>query len=302
MAKILIAGGSGLIGQELCNSLQAKGYEVGVLSRSKNPDTSVPGYFWDIDRGEIDRAALNNCDYIIHLAGANIGEKRWSRKRKQEILNSRIKSTELIFNNIDKNNSRLKAIISASAIGYYGAITSPHIYDESDPPAGDFLGQTCRAWEQGVDKFKEMGIRVVRIRTGIVLSRQGGALAKLMRPIKFGLGAPLGQGNQYMPWIHMDDLCTIYIHALENKDMHGAYNAVAPEHITNKAFTSKIAQILNTPYWFPNIPAATMKMLFGEMAVMLLKGSRISSDKIRNSGFTFQYPDLDSALQDLYSK
>jgi uncharacterized protein (TIGR01777 family) len=302
MAKILIAGGSGLIGQELCNSLQDKGYEVAVLSRSKNPDTSVPGYFWDIDRGEIDRAALNNCDYIIHLAGANIGEKRWSRKRKQEILNSRIKSTELIFNNIDKNNSRLKAIISASAIGYYGAITSPHIYDESDPPAGDFLGQTCRAWEQGVDIFTEMGIRVVRIRTGIVLSRQGGALAKLMRPIKFGLGAPLGQGNQYMPWIHMDDLCAIYIHALENKDMHGAYNAVAPEHITNKAFTNKIAQILNKPYWFPNIPAATMKMLFGEMAVMLLKGSRISSDKIRNAGFTFQYPDLDSALQDLFSK
>lgn len=302
MASVLITGGKGLIGQELRKILQTKGYEVSILSRSKSTDTSVPGYSWDIEQNEIDRAALTSCDYIIHLAGANIAEKRWSRKRKQDILNSRIKSTELIFKNIDRNNSKLKAFISASAIGYYGAITSPHIYDESDPPASDFLGQTCKVWEHAANRFTEMGIRVVSLRTGIVLSRQGGALVKLMRPLKLGLGAPIGHGKQYMPWIHIDDLCAIYIHAIEKNELQGAYNAVAPDHVTNKEFTGKLARALQKPFWVPNIPAFVLKLLFGELAVMLLEGSRISSEKVQQSGYSFRFPDLEIAIKDLFIK
>ncbi|MEA3460906.1 MAG: TIGR01777 family oxidoreductase [Bacteroidota bacterium] len=299
MLRVLITGGSGLIGQTLRIKLEEKGYEVILLSRNKKIQDTA-SIAWDIDRNEIDREALNSCDYIIHLAGANIGAKRWTRKRKQEILDSRIKSAELIFHNIDLQNKKLKAFVSASAIGYYGAITSEHIYNEVDPPAGDFLGQTCEKWELAADRFAEIDIRTVKIRTGIVLSKKGGALSKLQIPVRLGLGAPTGPGNQYMPWIHMDDLCSIYIHALESEDIDGAYNAVAPEQITNKEFTRNVAKALKKPFWTPNIPAFAMKLLFGEMAAMLLTGSRVASDKIRKTGFTFKFPDIDSALEDLY--
>lgn len=302
MERVLITGGRGLIGQNLRIRLEEQGYEVVLLSRGGGKDLSKESLTWDIYRGEIDRDALNTCDYIIHLAGANMGALRWTRKRKKEILDSRIKSANLIFNNLDQQNRKLKAFISASAIGYYGAINSDHIFKEADPSSRDFLGQTCKLWEDAADQFSHSGIRTVKIRAGIVLSRKGGALPRLHRPVKLGFGAPIGHGKQYMPWIHMDDLCTIYLQALEQNDMQGAYNAVAPEHITNKGFTRKLAQILNRPLWIPNIPAFGLKLLFGEMAQMLLTGSRISSDRIQKAGFIFRFPDLDTALQELYSR
>jgi len=300
MSNVLISGGSGLVGQHLCKSLQEKGYDVAILSRSSKPKTHTPSYYWDINRNDIDIEAINNCDFIIHLAGVNIGEKRWTRKRKIEILNSRVKSIDLIFKNLDKKN-KLKAVISASAVGYYGAHTTEKIFSETDSSSNDFLGETCSLWEQAADKFTGIGIRTVKIRTGVVLSKKGGALAKLKMPIQLGFGSAIGHGRQYMPWIHMDDLCAIYIQALENKEMNGAFNAVAPEHVTNKALTRKMARTLHKPFWFPNIPAFIMKLLFGEMAVMLLSGSRVSSAKIEASGYTFQFPNLESALKDLYS-
>lgn len=300
MSNVLISGGSGLVGQHLCKSLQEKGYDVAILSRSSKPKTHTPSYYWDINRNDIDIEAINNCDFIIHLAGVNIGEKRWTRKRKIEILNSRVKSIDLIFKNLDKKN-KLKAVISASAVGYYGAHTTEKIFSETDSSSNDFLGETCSLWEQAADKFTGIGIRTVKIRTGVVLSKKGGALAKLKMPIQLGFGSAIGHGRQYMPWIHMDDLCAIYIKALENKEMNGAFNAVAPEHVTNKALTRKMARALHKPFWFPNIPAFIMKLLFGEMAVMLLSGSRVSSAKIEASGYTFQFPNLESALKDLYS-
>lgn len=299
MSRVLISGGSGLVGRHLCKKLQEKGYEVAILSRSSKPDAQTPSYYWDIDRNEIDREAINNCDFIIHLAGVNIGEKRWTRNRKKEILNSRVKSIDLILNNLDKKN-KLKAFISSSAVGYYGALTSEHIFTEADDAATDFLGETCSLWEQAADRFTGIGIRTVKIRTGVVLSKKGGALAKLKAPIQFGIGSAIGHGNQYMPWIHMDDLCAIYIQALENEEMNGNFNAVAPEHITNKAFTRKMARALHRPFWFPNIPAFIMKLIFGEMALMLLSGSRVSSEKIEASGFTFQFPKLEDALKELF--
>ena len=275
---------------------------MALLSRNSSPGPATETFFWNLEQGEIDSEALNSCDFIIHLAGTNIGGKRWTRTRKEEIVNSRIKSAELIFNKLDKKNMKLKAFISASAIGYYGAVSTDRVFDESATAADDFLGKTCRDWEEAADRFHAIGIRTVKIRTGIVLSEKGGALPRIHMPVKLGLGAPIGQGKQYMPWIHINDLCAIYIHALEQENMQGAYNAVAPEHITNNAFTRTIAQILQKPYWFPNIPAAAMNILFGKMAVMLLEGSRVSSDKIRNTGFNYLFPDLESALKNLYSK
>ncbi len=294
--KILITGGTGLIGQELSRKLLHKGYEVSVLSRNKKTDAGIKTYHWDLLNNEIEKEAIETADYIIHLAGANIADKRWTEKRKQVIVDSRVKTAELLYNKVKKSKSRPKAFISASAVNYYGTLTSDRIFNEEDPPAGDFLGETCRKWEQAAKRFEESGVRTVIIRTGIVLSGKGGALAKMLKPVRLGLGAPIGSGRQYMPWIHIDDLCNIYIKAIEDKKMKGAFNAVAPEHTTNKEFMKTLARVHNKPFLAPNVPAAVMKILLGEMAGLLLKGSRISSHKIRSAGYKFLYPGLESAL------
>jgi uncharacterized protein (TIGR01777 family) len=298
MTKVLITGGTGLVGQHLTKMLLNKGYEVAILSRTKNTDNKIPVFYWDINTNIIDKEAIKSGDYIIHLSGVNIAGKRWTKSRKQEIVDSRVKSTELIFNNISQNHS-LKAFISASAIGYYGAVTSNHIFTEADSSAKDFLGETCRLWEDSADKFQDLGIRIVKIRSGIVLSKQGGALSKMIKAFKLGFGSALGSGKQFMPWIHIDDLCEIYIKAIEDSEMTGAYNAVAPEHINNIEFSQKIAKQLKKPFRALNIPAFIFKILFGEMADILLKGSRVSSDKIIASGYGFKYPTLKGALKNL---
>ncbi len=300
MSRVLIAGGTGLIGRHLSKSLQEHGYEVAILSRNRSNLSHIRSYSWDLNQNEIQIEALNNCDYIINLAGENIGAKRWTRKRKQEILESRTKSSKLIFDNLKKEKHKLRTFITASAIGYYGAETSDHIYRESDRSARDFLGQTCSKWEQAADQFAQVGVRTVKIRTGIVLSKVGGALAKLNIPIRWGFASPIGHGKQYMPWIHIEDLCNIYIYALQNQEMTGAYNAVAPEHITNKEFIRKAAQKIDKPFWFPNIPAFVLKLGFGQLSSMLLSGSRVSSEKLLAAGYSFQFPDIDSAFENLY--
>jgi len=299
MKKILITGGTGLVGTALCFKLQALGFEVAILSRTKNEKSTLPTYYWDVAKNKIDISIINSVDCIIHLAGVNISEKRWSKNQKEQILDSRIKSAELIFNNIDIKNNQLKAFITASAVGFYGAITSNQIFDETAPAADDFLGQTCFKWEQVADKFAAIGIRTVKIRTGIVLTKKGGALAKIAKPIKLGFGAAIGNGSQYLPWIHIDDLTNIYYKAIETETMIGAYNAVAPQQLTNQEFSKKVALSLKKSIWLPNIPAIIFKLIFGEMAVILLNGSRISSVKIEALGFQFKYPKLDLALKDL---
>ncbi|NOQ26973.1 MAG: TIGR01777 family protein [Bacteroidales bacterium] len=351
MTKILITGGTGLVGQHLSKMLLNKGYEVAILSlckktpntaflscckqsltkvsslvsntskalsltlsyqrlekkavylptlpsRTKSIDNKIPVFYWDINNNIIDKEAINSSNYIIHLAGVNIAGKRWTKNQKQGIVDSRVKSTELLFNNIDPNHN-LKAFISASAIGHYGAITSNHIFTETDSSADDFLGETCRLWEDSANKFQNLDIRTVKIRTGLVLSKQGGALSKMIKAFKLGIGSALGSGKQYMPWIHIDDLCEIYIKAIEDSEMNGAYNAVAPEHINNIAFSEKIAKQLKKPFWALRIPEFLFKLLFGEMADILLKGSRVSCDKIKATGYNFKYPTLKSALNNL---
>ncbi len=301
MKTILITGGTGLIGKHLCKKLQALGYHVIILSRIGNANQNPPIYAWNVNKKELNKEAIEKADCIIHLAGANIGDKRWTPKRKQEILDSRIKASQLLFEKTKETPNQLKVFISASAIGYYGAITSGTIFKETDAPANDFLGDVCHQWEQSVDAFETLGIRVVKIRTGVILTKQGGALAKMSRIIKMGLGSAIGNGKQYIPWIHVDDLCEICIKAIEDTQMKGAYNAVAPEHKTNKEFNRTIAHVMHKAFWFPNVPAFALKLLFGSMSVILLKGSRVSSEKIITAGHSFRFATLESALADLFS-
>lgn len=297
MAKVLITGGTGLVGIHLGRKLQEMGYEIAILSRTRSKGNKIQSHYWDYDNNEIDKDSINTSDYIIHLAGANLGEKRWTSNRKKLIFDSRIKSAELIYNNLDKGNNRLKAFITASAIGFYGAVTLDKIFSETDPAADDFLGHTCKTWEQVADRFTDIGIRTVKIRTGVVLAKQGGVLPKIIIPVKLGISSAIGYGNQYFPWIHIDDLCSIYIKAIEDTQMIGAFNAVAPEHKTNKQFIETIANYLDKPFWFPKIPVFVTKLILGKMSEMILNGSRISSDKIKNSGFVFRFPNLESALE-----
>lgn len=302
METVLITGGNGLVSRHLSKKLQDKGYSVSFLSRAIHTVTPIKTYTWNYQKNELDNKAFKKVDYIIHLAGANIGEKRWIKSRKELIIESRVKTAQLIFDEIKKQNNSLKAFISASAIGYYGTITAETIFKETDLPATDFLGSVCKKWEEIADKFKEKGIRTVKIRTGVVLTEKEGALSKMITPVKIGIGSAIGTGKQYFPWIHIDDLCGIYVKAIEDKTMEGSFNAVAPDYRTNKDFTKILATVLNKPFWFPNIPAFTMKIIFGEMSSILLKGSRVSSDLIILKGYNFMFTNLKNALIDLLTE
>jgi uncharacterized protein (TIGR01777 family) len=302
MEKVLITGGTGLIGRILSKKLLDKGYEVAILSRSPNTSSDIPVFHWNYETGKIDQQALNYCDYIIHLAGSNIGEKRWTKRRKQLILDSRIKSADFIYKTLEENNIKPKAFVSASAIGYYGSLTSERIFVEDDDYHKDFLGKTCKLWEQAADDFQDRGIRSVKIRTGIVFTKKDGPLAKMMTSFKFRLGAILGNGKQYVPWIHVDDLCEIYIKAIEDSNIKGAYNAVAPEHITYSELVRGIALFVKRPFITMRVPGIFIKIIFGRMSEILLNGSRISSKKIQQAGFKFRFPSIQEALAELINK
>ncbi|MCK9426162.1 MAG: TIGR01777 family oxidoreductase [Ignavibacteriaceae bacterium] len=300
--NVLIAGGSGTIGKALSKKLVQHGYQVAVLSRVKKNSSGLKTYFWDLEKQFLEDEAVLECDYLLNLAGANIGEKRWSDQRKKLLLDSRIKTTNFLFNKFQQLGKKPEAFISASAVGYYGAVTSEKIFDEKDPPANDFLGSVCSRWESECDAFENSGVRTVKIRTGVVLNNGEGALQKMMLPIKMFVGSPLGSGKQYLPWIHIDDLSNIYIKALEDERITGAYNAVAPEYITNKDFMKTLAEIMNKPFFLPNVPSFLLKLIFNEMSCIILAGSRISSEKILNSGYTFLFPNLKDALTSLLKK
>ena len=308
METVLITGGTGLVGTRLTELLQQKKYKVTHLSRSKKNENNVITYTWDIKKATIEEEAITTANYIVHLTGAGIADKRWTTKRKKEIIDSRVKSANLLFEKIKTLGHPLKAFISASAVGYYGAVTSEKIFTESDPPANDYLGETCRLWEAAADQIGQTGtvtgrtIRTVKLRTGVVLSDKGGVLEKMMQPIRYFLGAPLGNGKQYMPWIHIDDLCRIYIKAIEDEKLQGAYNAVAPAHVTNKELTKAIAKTLNKPLFLPNVPGWLLEIVLGEIGEVALKGSRVSCEKIIKAGFEFQFPELEGALNSLLKK
>lgn len=295
--KILITGASGLVGTRLTEMLLENGHQVSHVGRSKKAGR-VPSFVWDVDKNEIEPEALAGVDTIIHLAGAGVAEKRWNENRKKEILESRTKSSALLYNLLKKGNHSVKSFVSASAIGYYGFCLDERISTEESKPGTDYLAQVTKQWEESVDQISELGLRVTKLRIGIVLSNKGGALQEMARPIRYGAGAPLGTGNQYLSWIHIDDLCALFAKAAEDEKMHGAYNAVC-DWVTNKEITKSIAQILKKPLWLPPVPAFMMRIIVGEMAMIVVNGSKVSSDKIRETSFVFQYADLEKALVDL---
>jgi len=299
MAHILITGGSGSIGRSLIPKLRGKGYSVSVIGRSVHKNLDVPSYTWDLQKGTLDERALKDVTHIVHLAGAGIADKPWSPARKQEIIESRVKPLQLLSETLKKRNQRIEAIISSSAVGYYGGITSEKVFTEVDAPANDFLGSTCRLWEDAVQSFKPVADREVRVRTGIVLMKSDGALPKLALPVRFGVGAAIGSGKQLMPWIHIDDMTSVYLHAIENRHMHGAYNAVSPESATQTQFIQKIGKSLKRPVFLPSVPRFLVSSVMGEMSKVITEGSRVSSQKIVDSGFEFKHIHLQEALNDL---
>lgn len=297
---VLITGGSGLIGRRLTELLLEKGYRVIHLGRSLRSTGSVKCYQWNISKGTIDDAALKEADYIINLAGAGVADKAWTMNRKKEIMDSRIKSTEMIFEKLQSSAHTVKAFISASAIGIYGN-TGAQLIAEDAPLANTFLGVTCQLWEKAVDSISSLGVRTVKIRTGDVLSKEGGALPVFAFPVKLFLGSPLGNGEQYMSWIHLDDLCGIYMKALEDNSMEGAYNAVAPHPVKNKDMIKALAGTLHRPMFMPAVPAFLLRMILGERAGLVLDSTKVSSKKIMDAGYLFKYPIIDEALASIYS-
>jgi uncharacterized protein (TIGR01777 family) len=295
MEKVLITGGSGLIGRRLSFLLKSRGYEVRILSRSNNPKNNYKTFVWNVSEQYINDSAFEGLTHIIHLAGAGIADKRWSEKRKKEIIASRVASTNLLYNTVKRLKTPLNSFISASATGYYGAVTSETIFEEKDKPAKDFLGKVCSLWEDSIFQFNEIKIRTVALRTGIVLSKDGGALKKMKTPVI----TSLGNGKQYMPWIHIDDLCELYIKAIEDQEFKGAFNAVSSEHISNLSFSKKISKIFNYPFLALGAPSFILQIVFGEMSTIILNGSRISANKIKQAGFKFKFENLEKALKNL---
>ncbi len=297
MKTILITGGSGLIGSTLQQKLISKGYTVFILSRQKSDNSN--SFYWDIEKNEIEDEAILKADFIIHLAGAGIADKRWTETRKKELIESRVNSANLLLKKVKELNPTLEGFIAASGIGYYGGITSEKIFSEDDNAGTDFISKICQLWEQASLKFQQESIRTVILRTGVVFSKKGGALEKIKQPIQLGVGAALGSGSQYIPWIHIEDLCNLYIEAIENNNFKGVYNAVAPEHCTNKQLTKTIANILNKSIWLPNVPSFLLKLALGKMSVIILEGSRVSSEKAKKIGFKFKFPTVKEALINL---
>jgi uncharacterized protein (TIGR01777 family) len=301
MKTILITGGTGLVGSHLIPKLLNKGFTVKVLSRSeqKSDTDNLTYHKWDIKNNFIDKEALKNTDFIIHLAGAGIADSKWTASRKKVLINSRVDSLNLLYSTLKKSTLKPAKLISTSGVGYYGAVTNEVIYKETDKAEKDFISQICIEWEAAANKFSALDIPVLIPRVGVVLSEKGGALEKMKTPAKFNFGSPLGTGKQYMPWIHIEDLCNIYLKGIEDESFVGTYNAVADEHINNKGFSKQLAKSMGKAFFAPNVPSFMLKLLFGEMSKIILEGSRVSNMNLLKSGFKFKFPKIEEALNDL---
>ena len=290
-----------MIGERLTDLLLERGYHVSHLGRTKR-EGKVASYVWDIERKYIEPGALRGVDAIVHLAGANVGEKRWTKKRKDTILRSRIDPTRILYSELQKQDHSVKTVVCAAGSSYYGLDNGGKIAEEDDKPGDDFLALVSQSWERELDKFGDLGLRVVKLRAAIVLSPKGGALKKMKRPTELYVGAVLASGDQPVTWIHIDDHCGIIIKGLEDSSMKGAYNSVAPNPVTNEQFTKEMAAALHRPIILPHAPAFILRIVFGEMADVVLYGIRISSEKIIRAGYTFKFPNLREAFEDLLVK
>ena len=304
MQTVLITGGTGMVGTSLTELLLSKGYQVIILTRK--PQTSpIPNLtyaVWDIAKGTIDPLAFEKADTIVHLAGAGVADKRWSKKRKQEIVDSRVMSGALLVKYLTAHTHQVKTVVTASAIGWYGPDTAKSLekgFVETDAPDNSYLGNTCQLWEQSTAAINDMGIRLVRLRIGIVFNKKGGALAEFLKPAKFALATILGNGKQIVSWIHHHDLCKMIQYAIETPALQGVYNAVAPNPVTNKKLVLTIAK--NTyPIYFPSfVPTFVLKLMLGEMSIEVLKSTKVSAQKIQDAGFVFDFPNVEEAIVDL---
>ncbi|MBI1228376.1 MAG: TIGR01777 family protein [Bacteroidetes bacterium] len=299
MPTILIAGGSGLVGMHLSQMLQSAGHTVLHLSRKRNLNAKFPAYAWDLGKKTIEQEAVDQADYVINLAGAGIADERWTDERKRLIISSRVDSTLLLKEAIECRPTPLKAFISASAVGFYGS-RGDDLMTEEDPAGKDsFLAESVSAWEQAVEKIAATGLRTVAIRIGVVLSTQGGALEKMLIPFKFFNATYFGDGQQWMSWIHLDDICRIFIEAIENEQLSGIYNGVAPHPARNKDLIAELKKAVGKPAIMLPAPELVLRAAMGEMADVVFDSTRVSSKKIEAIGFKFQFPDLLPALKDL---
>ena len=294
-----------MIGRALARLLLEKKFDVIILSRnSKKQIEGAKTAIWNVKKQQIDTDAIRQADYIVHLAGANVGEKRWTKRRKKEIVESRTRSGGLIVKSLREIPNHVRAVVSASGIGCYEPTPTSLTPDvqrvETDPFDQSFLGETCRLWENSVTPVTEMDKRLVIVRTGIVLSNESGAFPEFKKPIRMGVAAILGTGKQTISWIHIDDLARIYFEAIINENLQGAYNAVAPKPVDNKSFTLQLAKKLKGKFFIPfYVPSFLLKLILGEMSIEVLKSAKVSDQKIRSTGFQFLFPTLDAAFDQL---
>ncbi|WP_127846633.1 TIGR01777 family oxidoreductase [Psychroflexus aestuariivivens] len=298
--RILITGATGLVGQNIVKHCHKSDIAVNYLTTSKDKiekNQDYQGFYWNPEKDEIDTNCLKNVSAIINLAGASVA-KPWTKSYKKEILNSRIDSLKVLKRSLSENNHHVEHLISASAVGLYeDSLTKLH--EEDNYEKGDnFLAEVVEKWENAADEFEDLGLEVSKIRIGVVLSEKDGALEKMKSPIEKYIGAPLGSGKQWQSWIHIDDLSELFLHILELR-MEGVFNAVAPNPINNEELTEAIAKELNKPLILPNVPKFVLKLMLGEMAVIVLGSQLVSSKKIQSSGFDFKFSQIQPALKDL---
>ncbi len=293
--KVLIAGGTGFIGKALTAYLLDCGFEVNVLSRGRVGHGNIISYYkWDIENGFIDKDAFDGVNAIVNMTGTNIGDKRWTSNRKIEIMDSRIKPMELILSYIKRLNIHIDSFISSSAVGFYGAVTSSKVFVETDPSGGDFLASVCRQWENCAMSLSDVADRVVILRKGVVIGKDGGLYKKMFPFVKMGLNIAMGNGLQFLPWIDIRDLAKLYYFILTDDHISGIFNAVAPQHITMNDFSRFMLSSLGKKSLLPNIPGLVVKLMTGELSNMMLYGSRVSNQRLLDSGFIFDYPKLEN--------
>lgn len=297
--KVLITGGSGLVGKQLTKFLQSQNIQVVWLSRTKGVKNGIRSFLWDYKNAYIEEGAFEGVTHIVHLAGAGVFEKRWTKKYKKEIRDSRIETTKLLVEKAIKLN-HLQAFISGSAIGIYGNSFNKTLLNETSEYGNDYLAQVTKEWEGATEPLINTSIRLAIIRTGIVLSEHGGALPAMINPIKAYIGSPLASGEQVISWIHINDLCGIFSKAITDNEIKGIYNGVAPYPVTNKVLTQVAAEVLQRPLIMPNVPGFALNIILGkEKAASVIQGIAVSAEKIRTSGFVFSYPEIKTALQNL---
>ncbi len=294
----LLAGGSGLIGSALQRALPATGLRTRLLSRQRQEKPASDRFYWDPERGFLNPDALNHVEAIINLAGASVAGGKWSARRKQEIITSRVQSHELILQKLEQSREFPRTLVAASAIGYYGNRGDELLTEASSAGVG-FLPETAIQWERAAMRFEALGVRTVILRIGVVLAANGGALPRIAQPIRMMLGAPLGSGLQYMSWVHIDDVVAMILRALTDESWRGVYNCVAPAPVNNAEFTRAVAAKLSKPLFLPHVPEAALRLAMGEMASIVLDSTRVAPERALGAGFEFQYSQLDGALQNL---